>query len=1179
MFLERGKAFHLGKDNWSGIRSLRHLEGKIHRVHPSPSYSYSIHLPKYSPLLAIHENKPNCVVMTIPIPFNYIPEEPSNVLQTCTDVEGNEMLVCQAYERISDIPFVFGQKSKTASKFSSRVKHFTVSDNGKIIALIFEDELWIWNQFPDGIMGTGFWFNVAKDDSFNYRKFPSGPTHPTAYHSLVAFHNPDEGSGVCWLSVLLPPSRPFDTLYLLNTVVKFEGTEKKYFHYRKSFPVLDGTTRPRVFWSPCGRVLLVTVNSSVILLTRNLQIISVNPLSEVFPGDKPYFSGMAWSCTGQFFVITSTTGFIGVITRSGETLKHCVCDLPPFNDGLQIPLHATADLHDPTLFFIYSHDKMRPLRIDISTVKQTIENLISLPFPLKSTVNLLGATVELLNDIDVSQPYEVVRILYVLELFSVFQYQSPLRYLILEHLNDTVATLLAMKKYDLFCYFLVRNVFRVTDYALDSYIEIMERLKLSTNKRDKFMYKILDDELNRRDWNAIVVQKNEKITYTQSPLDEDTYILEHHQADDYDYVDLKEIALQILDLMYNPDFTEIDEIPVDLSVLMELMVELGRFDRAMLIAHHNSVCGNPYTLYTRMISVHPSDPVAIFRAMDICCTASPNDENSIRAACVQALTNILKQKISESAPSAKNPKLTTLSKFCMIEESVEVPIPENEEQCDDFAIVLGLAFAACDYVNIENYLNGRSTRIRDDLRAAIQKLFKVVWFVRWRYSAMKETQLTRCPGDATLRLLLFPEFMDTVVLRSAIESIGPKGFSEKLFDFYMKQGKEYEMDPDFVDFAIECEARISPRSLSRIQLAVEQFADPMTEIPKSSILLSCILSHIIPWLRGGIPRAMVAFPAKEVIPNELLDFEDFSLPEYPKPDLKVQTLQKNEIVQKPLYATFDKTVDFNISSDSSLEELQLETENVPPPQPETPPLPAVIPEPELREDYLSEGEEPPQPKHEHVKKEEHIKHKAKKEKMKDKKKQKIRLIHIERDPKPKYQPAPFPTSANQPLMQSSNDYGYAPMGMIGNPPPIAIFQTNPAPMPTQSYGPIWDLDPACYERPYPKPPPDIPRENQDIPIKASVQTQSNNVIRKNIYITDEKKQKKGDYLDISDSSISELNDESGPDRDEEPIDPFPLDEELSRRVDALLREDIPIKPKPLPEPPKYTKVYKAYVPT
>ena len=50
-------------------------------------------------------------------------------------------------------------------------------------------------------------------------------------------------------------------------------------------------------------------------------------MENVFESQNTSLKDIDWSSNSQFFILTSTTGDIGAIKRSGKSLKHCICDL------------------------------------------------------------------------------------------------------------------------------------------------------------------------------------------------------------------------------------------------------------------------------------------------------------------------------------------------------------------------------------------------------------------------------------------------------------------------------------------------------------------------------------------------------------------------------------------------------------------------------------------------------------------------------------------------------------------------------------------------------------------------------------------------------------------------------------------------------------------------------------
>lgn len=66
------------------------------------------------------------------------------------------------------------------------------------------------------------------------------------------------------------------------------------------------------------------------------------------------------------------------------------------------------------------------------------------------------------------------------------------------------------------------------------------------------------------------------------------------------------------------------------------------------------------------------------------------------------------------------------------------------------------------------------------------------------------------------------------------------------------------------------------------------------------------------------------------------------------------------------------------------------------------------------------------------------------------------------------------------------------------------------------------------------------------------------------------KKKASDSLDISSSGLGEM-DFTEQEHRYPPVDPFPLDEELRRRVDRLLAEEIQVNATRLPPAPKFIR--------
>lgn len=1171
IFIKAGKGYLFTQGGWSQMKALGLLTHKVCRVVHSQSRRITLHLPKVTPILAVHENRQKSIVLTLPIPFNFLADDtPYANICECLNPEGEKLCVATIHQRVGDLPFIFSQQKKYQSPFASHVKHMAVNDDGRIIAVDFDDQLWVWNQLPEQVRGDGNWVNLSIEDRFNYQKYERyNETYPLSFQKLAVFRNPDEGPGVCFITCLLPPCKPFDMLYLFNSVCIFTTPHKKYETYYTTIPVLEGHERPMSFWSPCCRILVLSVNKSLILLTRELRIIATIPLSEVFLGQDPMVSDLAWSAHSQFFVLTSTTGFVGLVTREGRSMLHYICDLPLFQEDYYLPLNLTADTNDPNLFIIYSQRHMRSLRLDKELIPRTIGNLISLPFPMKNCIKLFERTINEIEKVDSSNPYEVVQLIYYSDLFGVFRYQNPLRLPVFQKLNKAASVLLK-EGHHLFVCFLIRCILYVTENEPDAYKEVMKRLGFSNNKRDKIMLRFLNEELQKRDWSYRSSHRPSTIQMYLPTNEDESQMKLKVKPDPRRDEDINEVISHVFDIFYDNDFYEVKNIPVDVSMLFEIMIELERFDRAAILSHHESVQASPVQLLITICSIHSDDPIAMFRAMEVCINSSPIDEPELRAVCVLALNNLLKQMIADSAPTAENPRPSMISKLCVFEETSDIPVPANREQCNDFAVLCGLSFCAADYVYVQDYCNGKSMNIPSKLCPAIRELIRLIWFVRWRYQAMRETVISLKPGNATLRLIPFHDFINQEDVRSAIRASPKSYYDPVVYDLYMEGAGEFEDDPEFVDFICEISLRITPRLLSQIQLAVQSFEEPFEEIPQSSILTAVICSHIIPWLRCGIPRAMARFDkAPEIVPNRLLIFEDFSLlEEKPKPftfDVK-PPIDISGIVEVPDSEDEKKK--------KEEEEIKKDSDESPPPPPPPPEMPDSIPKPDYDEEReLSEGEEPPKPK---TRSKKPTKKETDKNPLsKPSKKPRLKLIEVDRTAPPSdVQPIQVPIQAPFQAQEVVQGYPFEPLCMMPsqfyNPPPVAIFQANHAPFPQQTFGPIWDLDPSLYERPYPRPPPNIPLENPDDrpqrqTASAQCDPQKNKSTR--VYITSAPKQP--EIEDISDDSCKEISFDSDH-GNMPPIDPFPLDEELRKRVDNLLKNSVNVNAPKLPTAPRYT---------
>ena len=70
---------------------------------------------------------------------------------------------------------------------------------------------------------------------------------------------------------------------------------------------------------------------------------------------------------------------------------------------------------------------MRKLRFDIHQVKQEIESLNTIPFPLGSTSSLFDITLSTLYHIDRTDPNQLITLLNYADIFRIFDHFSALR--------------------------------------------------------------------------------------------------------------------------------------------------------------------------------------------------------------------------------------------------------------------------------------------------------------------------------------------------------------------------------------------------------------------------------------------------------------------------------------------------------------------------------------------------------------------------------------------------------------------------------------------------------------------------------------------------------------------------------------------------------------------------------
>lgn len=912
-----GKEYVLRDKSWIEVRPLSILNDKIDKVVVSQNGRCSLHLPKHSPLFAIHENTANPSIMTLPLPHSNTKDvNEINVLYGVAP-SGENLLVTSPHLRVKDVPYVMGLQNKPSTEFCSRVKGLATAETGKIFAVSVDDNLWVWQQLPEQPNGIGYWVDLTSDKRFGINIHANHPysqegrvyhgfmryrqtftLHPAiapalpansavSYQDLALFDNPEEGKGVVCLTALLPPSKPYDTLYLFVSICTFKGYKPEFERAEVVLPVIEGAGGPCIWWSLDCRVAVIAVSRSLIVSTRKLDIISVIRLEDIFANKDAMVASVSWSCGGQFFVVTSTTGEISAVSRSGKSMRHSLCSLEPFTTENEVPLMSIGDSNDPNLFIIYTRARMKALKIDVDMVQQTIENLMSLHFPFGIVEEFFEPAQRSITESGYEKLNNFIRLIYLTDLFRLFPYHSPLRYLLVTIFDEYTVALLENDQH-LMAFLLSRCILRVSDHKVSCYDEIYDRLMSSKTPRDRLLAKVYDDERQFKDYVLMYDDMDSRIVFYDNNYisEEETKILKKPESGKL--VDVPGLLKQIKIFLWGQSEFDFSEFDVDLRLLLEISIELGQFSKAIMISHHQSLSYDPLLLYNRIISYNPNSPSIIYRAMVYCAEIASSDELEIRTLCVKSLLTILNQRVSESVPTPKNPSVPPLSKLCMIEDSLEIVIPKNVKEVDDFAVILSLAFCAANFKYLAAYINGKSDTIPANLREVIRELFGLVWFIRWRDTAIAETARVKHANDATLRLLAFPQFVNLKTAMNQIRQAGPRCFSPDAYALYYDGKRDFEMDPSFPSYMSECANRLRPDDLKRVQSMVLSLGESKRyEVPRSNLCLAVIVSHIVPWLRCGIPRAIINFPSGEVVPNELTEFEEFILPDRPEPKMEI----------------------------------------------------------------------------------------------------------------------------------------------------------------------------------------------------------------------------------------------------------------------------------------------------
>ena len=1185
-FIKPGKSFIFDK-KWIKITETALINNKISRFVISPLGKSAIHIPNSGTYVAIHENRQRQRLTLIPIPVT-TGSESGDYIQSVYSPNGENLLITRPFESLSQAP------SKGVS-CGADIRGIAVSDTGHAFAIAMGSHFWVWQQIEDSPRGVGFWTDLTADSRFgtnlmanqpraedvnNYHGFmrprQTFTLHPSlspqvpancavCYQDLCLFDNPDEGKGIISFTTLLPPSKPFDTLFIFSSVCKFgSGTKPTFERYSTTLPIYEGGATPCVWWSSCCRMAVIAVSNSIVIITRTLHVIAIIPMEKVLPLGDQKVASIAWSACGQYFIITSMNGAISAITRGGQSMKHQLCGLRPFGGTPNVPLMVVGDCYDPGLFIVYSKLAMRPLRIDTSSIPHTLGVVMSLPFPLGSSAPMYENAVQVISSNDYTDKKKLAELIFYTSLYQIFPNYSPLRYLIISLIDDA-----AIKIYengdDLFSLLLLRCVLWVTDHELPTYKPILERLNYTKSPREQHIRYILQYELERNDY--VEVKKHNidviKMFDEENSAEDEA---EYEKPDDGKEQNLDDVMKAVKEAMYGNEKSAYLEINANLKPLFDYLVFAGRFEQAYALGSHPSILLETCELFEAIAERIGDDAPKLYKAMVVCIGGSPEQENEIRAACVSFLNKILRKRIIDTMPG-EDGKTKKLSSLIDVEEQFEVVCPDDETQCNDFAVITSIAIAAADYRNVTNFLKRESSLIPPNLIDPIRELFRLLWFVHYRESAIHDLCLDQA-YDSCLRLLGFPDFMNLSIVEDHIKKYPSSNYSPDIYAHYIAGNREYDQDPGFVDAAEAWLSNMSQRSLKRVIDAVECFTEKDDEVPHSRLLYSMVVSHILPYLRCALARSLSGFDAGDNLPPELTDFEDFSLPNTEDHNMTIKRFEPQDV---------------NDISDISAGEFH----------------PTIVPQPPSTQKKRRR-------KHHHRKHQQYEEESESEPIIKKKKKKPIRrtessdsddlgltLRPLIIDKKGRHRaPASFdfeipPQTYNPPQDIYGDPYGvqYITPGYMQQLPDI-IHGYVEAP-PEQAFAPVWDIDPSDFvkqekqepvveEKPAVKEEKEVfvePKkrystksvscemepEKEDIPIKQEPQRP------KIIYVSRPVQPPEPEIHDFE-SDSSEISDISFTPTERQPIrhqDPFPIDNALNQRINMLLGEannDISINP-------------------
>jgi hypothetical protein len=213
------------------------------------------------------------------------------------------------------------------------------------------------------------------------------------------------------------------------------------------------------------------------------------------------------------------------------------------------------------------------------------------------------------------------------------------------------------------------------------------------------LYAILDDELHQKDWLVTDLEMDPRIIIELTP-DE---LNPRKKNPNGRNVDLDDLLPIVRSLLYDSEPTDLSAIPCDLTRMLDYLIRLGLFEKALELGLSRL---DAIQIFGKIAELQPDDATTLYRAMVLCIAADPGQEAEIRAACVSAITEILKRRLVDSMPTSDHPGVRRLSELWMIEENVGLVTPESEDRLTDFVVVLAISFCAADYPTCHDFFSG-----------------------------------------------------------------------------------------------------------------------------------------------------------------------------------------------------------------------------------------------------------------------------------------------------------------------------------------------------------------------------------------------------------------------------------------------------------------------------------------